>query len=645
MNHQPVILIKKSDLARNKFSDINENSSDEEIIKNITKYYSKRWNDVNIKIENNTIIIKLEGEENISTPQERMNDIIKLAENWQYNTAKQKIKEQLKIYNKDSELYRLYWQILSDEWNLPEAEKWLIDCLKYNPENIRGLVMLWNIYNNQWKKELAKKLYKRAINKNDSDIYALSNYWSLCIELWDFKEAKDALDKALEIDSEYRVVNYSQWIVEYNLGNYLEAFNFALKAQKNTDKRDPRAKSIMKLLINTAEAQDKNLVIEALYIPLKEQLEKELWKKILFKNDDSIRSVARIKIAEHYWTNEHIILFNTKKFWYKYSIMHELIHLKMISDARKIWKNKVIWSDWNKKQELIKHLKRNSTYIQKQYEANFESYTTDILTQLYNSPLDLYVENDLFNKYKELRPSQFLFQMQLIISAIDVAHNKDLEERVPKLIYDSNIIMNSIIAQQIKDLYWVDYTGNFWHEDLVETGKELYDKFNSQKDSMEPWDEYELIKIWAYKLWFKDYFEYNNEDLDEKINSWLHIEDDSENYSIDEIQEEVKKISSDSNEINITIVMYCLKAIHFFRTKSKKETSIIAYELAVKWQWWIKYWEDSKYYINSIPWKEFSWYEFLSYLYVAWQILKPDADLWLDYSKEYELAKQIDSKK
>ena len=72
---------------------------------------------------------------------------------------------------------------------------------------------------------------------------------------------------------------------------------------------------------------------------------------------------------------------------------------------------------------------------------------------------------------------------------------------------------------------------------------------------------------------------------------------------------------------------------------------MIWYELAMRWSQWIQYWEDSKYYIDSIPWKEFSWYEFLSYMYVAWKILKPEADLWLDYSREYELAKQLDSKK
>jgi hypothetical protein len=94
-----------------------------------------------------------------------------------------------------------------------------------------------------------------------------------------------------------------------------------------------------------------------------------------------------------------------------------------------------------------------ATYMQKSFENHFESYATDILQQVYNSPLDLCVENYLYNNYEELRPSQFLFQMQLIMSAIEVANNQDLKLRVPEIIYDSNITMNSILAQQIKDLY------------------------------------------------------------------------------------------------------------------------------------------------------------------------------------------------
>ena len=119
----------------------------------------------------------------------------------------------------------------------------------------------------------------------------------------------------------------------------------------------------------------------------------------------------------------------------------------------------------------------------------------------------------------------------------------------------------------------------------------------------------------------------------------------SEDYQIEDIQAEVEKLEPDSSEINMAVVMYCLAAIRFFRTKTQKEIQFIAYELAMRWNQWIKYWEDAKYHIDSIPWKEFSWYEFLSYMYVAWQILKPEADLWLDYSREYELAKQLDSKK
>jgi hypothetical protein len=205
--------------------------------------------------------------------------------------------------------------------------------------------------------------------------------------------------------------------------------------------------------------------------------------------------------------------------------------------------------------------------------------------------------------------------------------------------------MNSILAQQIKDLYWVDKTPDFGHNDLVRTGKKLYDKFDSQKDSMQPWDEYDLVELWADKLWFLEYFDFEDEDLSKDMKSWVRVNDDSEEYDVDKIQAEVERLEPDSSEINMAVVMYCLAAIRFFRNKTKREIEMIWYELAMRWSNWIKYWEDSKYHIDSIPWKEFSWYEFLSYMYVAWQILKPEADLWLDYSREYELAKQLDSKK
>lgn len=636
------IIFLKSDLAWNRFSNIDENSSDEEIINAIKEFYSHEWSEVEVTIENGIITIHFESKQWYAS-QEEIHWIARLAQQQEFDRARKKLWELLENYPNDSELYRLYGQTLSDEWKLDEAEKWLIDCLKYNPENAWWLVMLWNIYNQQWKKDLAKILYKRALDKNDQDIYALSNYWSLCLELRDLKEAREVLEKALKIDSDNWITNYTLWAVEYNENNYLVAFDLVLKARKNIDKRDSRIQSIFKLLINISNAQDENLLIETLYIPFKEKLEKELWKKIIFRQDDWIKSIARVKIAEYYWTDEHIVLFNPKNFGYKYSIMHELTHLKMISEARKLWKNKIITSSYEKKEKLVESMQNNATYMQKSFENHFESYATEILQQVYNSPLDLCVENYLYNTYKELRPSQLLFQMQLIMSAIDVANNQDLKVRVPEIIYDSNITMNSILAQQIKDLYWIDKISEFGHNDLVRLWKKLYDKFDSQKDSMQPWDEYDLVELWADKLWFWWYYDIEIEGED--LEKWTHVKDDSQKYSVDEIQAEVERLEPDSSEINMAVVMYCLAAIRFFRNKTKREIEMIWYELAMRWSQWIQYWEDSKYHIDSIPWKEFSWYEFLSYMYVAWKILKPEADLWLDYSREYELAKQLDSKK
>ncbi len=637
-----IILFNKSDLARNKFSWINESSSNDEILEAIKNFYKKEKIDVDIEIDGNTIKVNMLWI-NGWVSQKEINWIAKLAQQWQFDRARKKLKELLEKYPAESDLYRLYWQTLSDEWEVEEAEKRLIDCLKYNPDNKRGLVMLWNIYNQLWKKDLAKKLYKRALEKDNRDIYALSNYWALCLELWDNEEAEKTLTKAFEIDKDYWVTNYSLWILYFNEKEYLKAFDFTLIARHNVDKNDPRTQSVMKMLIKICIAYDNDFMVETLYIPLKEKLEGELWKKILFRKDDWISQCAVIKIAEYYWTNEHIVLFNPKNHWYKYCIMHELTHLKMISEARKKWTNLIMTSSYEQKEELINNLKEKANYMQIWMESVFNSWADSILLQVYNSPLDLLVENYLYNEYKELRPSQFLFQLWLIAQWIEIAQNAELKKKVPEIIFDANVVMNSITAQQIKDLYWVDKTEEFGHNDLVRLWKKLYDKFYSRKNSMEPWDEYELVKIRADKLWFLNYFTTEKEDLNWKnIKKVEHIK--PKDLSLDKVTEAVKRIWGDSEEINMAVVMYCLAAIRFFKDKTHAEISKIWYELAIRWSKWIKLWEESTYYINSIPWKEFTWYEFLSYMYVAWQILKPEADLWLDYSKEYELAKQLDSK-
>ena len=631
------IFFKKSDLAWNKFSHIDENSSNEEIVQGIQSLYLQWWCSVKVEIEDDTIHIYFD-ENSTNITENEINSIWKLVQRWEFERARKKLTEMIKQDPTNSDLYRLYGQTLSDEWKRDEAEKWLINCLKYNPDNTRWLVMLGNIYNYQWQKELAKTLYQRALTKNDSDIYALSNYGSLCLELEDFAEARKVLKKALNLDPEYWITQYSLGVLEFKEWNELKAFDFALKARKYVDKNNPKTQSIMKLLINISIAQDEKLDIEALYKPLIEELENNLGKKILFQRDDGIKSLAKVKIAENYGMNEHLVLFNPKNHGYKYSIMHELTHLKMVAEARKLGKNKTVYSSRQQKESLINTMRLNSKNVQLMGKY-FDSWTDSILTQIYNSPLDLLVENYLYSTYEELRPSQFMFQMGLILQGIEVAQDTETKKKVPTIIFDSNVIMNSILAQQIKDLYGIDKTRDFGHQDLVRIGKKLYDKFDAQKDSMNPWDEYELVKIRSEKLWFLQYITIEDEDLNQTKKSQ---ENTFQEDSLEEIETKVKEIKADSSDINMAVVMYCLAAIRFFRTKTQKEIEMIAYELAVKGGEGIKYGEDSKYHLNTIPWKTFTWYEFLSYMYVAWQILKPEADLGLDYHKEYELAQQLD---
>ena len=215
------IFFKKSDLAWNKFSHIDENSSNEEIVQGIQSFYLQWWCSVKVEIEDDTIHIYFD-ENSTNITENEINSIWKLVQRWEFERARKKLTEMIKQDPTNSDLYRLYGQTLSDEWKRDEAEKWLINCLKYNPDNTRWLVMLGNIYNYQWQKELAKTLYQRALTKNDSDIYALSNYGSLCLELEDFAEARKVLKKALNLDPEYWITQYSLGVLEFKEWNELK---------------------------------------------------------------------------------------------------------------------------------------------------------------------------------------------------------------------------------------------------------------------------------------------------------------------------------------------------------------------------------------------------------------------------------------
>ena len=82
-------------------------------------------------------------------------------------------------------------------------------------------------------------------------------------------------------------------------------------------------------------------------------------------------------------------------------------------------------------------------------------------SQIYNTPIDLFIEDFLFRTYKPLRPFQFLSLWSLLKEYIDAATNKKIIEYTPLKVRNANVILSLTHSFQFKELYGYDMSHLF----------------------------------------------------------------------------------------------------------------------------------------------------------------------------------------
>ena len=104
--------------------------------------------------------------------------------------------------------------------------------------------------------------------------------------------------------------------------------------------------------------------------------------------------------------------------------MHELVHLDLIIEARKGGFNQLFLStDYHKKlfieslNPTVKRLKKDG-YPEKSIAEYCLGLFEGLNRQVYNTPIDLFIENYLFLEFEKLRPLQLLSLYALINEGI-----------------------------------------------------------------------------------------------------------------------------------------------------------------------------------------------------------------------------------
>jgi hypothetical protein len=361
-------------------------------------------------------------------------------------------------------------------------------------------------------------------------------------------------------------------------------------------------------------------------------------------------------VFANYNRDYHLVKYKSTYPAVEHLVMHELIHLELANEARNKNENMLFISDHSKQAKFFYSLEKFADKLHKQGipEKSIANYLKALFEginrQIYNTPIDLFIEDRIYSNYEALRPFQFLSLFNLIQEGIQATTKPEIVKNTPSSILSKSRIFNLINALHFESLFGVILVNEHKPTKLeLSQANELYDEFKEYRSDKGPGEEYELVQHWAEDLGLDSYFElileskYRQKDVDDVI---ADMEKDPFGLNTTDSSKErkMKKFldSHADKDINSAIAMHMVSALDLFKNMPKSEIKNIAFEFATLGATGIDPKKDG-YSIPSLIDKKLSGYKTLAYYYVSWALASPEmiGQLQMPFDKEYALAQQL----
>lgn len=550
-------------------------------------------------------------------------------------------------------------QMLSDEGDQDEAINCLIDALRWNSKNGYALLMMGNILA-KFKNDIstAMKYYDQAVAANQADHIALSNIAYLFFKENQFEAAKKYANAAKKLSENYPNTDFILGLVAKHENDLQSAFYSMTQVLKNASNDSQLYDNAVQQVTEVAnhilnQNKGKKSVDE-----YRLELEKRGGIPIEISEDNSIQTAAKIEFAERHNRNKHLVKYKSSYEAVEHLMMHEMTHLDFVLQARKAGTNKVFLSTEKNKLRFIKSI---GSTIQKLYNKGIDDRAVmqfadgifkGINLQAYNTPIDLFIEDFLYNSFPELRPYQFFSLLNLLNESIASLTNPKVLEVAPAEIVSKTKIFGLVNALQFQEFFGINLSPAFKPSDEErKLATTLYQDFTAIRTTRQPGQEFELVEKWAKSLGIDSYFELEDEakfDAENEIDAFLRqIEQDPYGLDAPEDPKEVEEMeqfqkSQEAIGTNPAVIFFLSEALQYFKDKSHEQIKAIAFELAQVGMAGIDP-NKKDYIVGSFAGKRFTGYQLLAYYYASWALALPEKVnlLGLPYEQEFEIARKV----
>ena len=458
---------RKSDFLQSIFPGLN--LTDNEAVKNhLMLFYTKDGQIPKVDIDGDLVQVSLPTNPGEVYPNDfyRATD---LCMKGMYNEAIPIFENLISKEPRISEYHRNLGQAYEELGNYPAAIDSLIEALRWNPKNNWALLLMGNIYVKTEKDFKTALTYFDQIVESDPDNFlALSNIGGTFLQAEKPALAESFFKRAVAANPGFPNAMHGLGIIESEKGNLLEAFDLGISALKSSDLKDKRIRQVLEgFVFNVASQYSKKEAKMDLAIDFISELEKLSGKEIQLKTDSSLPVEAKIEIAENYNRDYHLVHYRPEAPRVEHLICHELTHLKYILEARAIDQNQLFTSgdsEFTLFQKLMdpaaKQLKSDGV-TDESVKAFVNHVFHGLNSRIYNAPIDLFIEDYLYYKKKELRPQQLISLVNMDKLSLQAVTDPEIIKVTPALLLSKIKVYNAITAKQIDQLFGTDLESRY----------------------------------------------------------------------------------------------------------------------------------------------------------------------------------------
>ncbi|MBE0424597.1 MAG: tetratricopeptide repeat protein, partial [Lutibacter sp.] len=437
------------------------------IINTLEKYYTYGPYKPKVSIENDWVKIEIDTTSIISQEAD-YKKAIALCEKGKFIEAKPILQKLIEKNPTISEYHRIMGQILSDEGDQEEAINCLIDALRWDSKNGWALLMMGNIFA-KFKDDIsiAMKYYDQALVANPNDNITRNNIGANLMQQGKLEEAKKYFWEALKINDQYPNTHFALGMIAEMENDLHSAFYSTIKSLKLNKNKDGLYQNSLNQAFEIAKKISTTDSGKKIYREYRHKLEFEGDREIDIVKDSDIPTAAKFEFAENYERSKHLVKYNPSYPAVEHLIMHELVHLDFVIEARKSALNQLFISTQEHKNKFIKELDPTIKKFQKMgiSEKAISDYCSNLFdglnSQVFNTPIDLFIEDFLYKEFAELRPYQFLSLFNMIQEGLKAVTDKKIIELSPSAIISKSKIYNLVNAIQFKVLFGMDFIKDF----------------------------------------------------------------------------------------------------------------------------------------------------------------------------------------